>query len=656
MKSLISLLALSPFLMAAAGAQESRPNGAPAPPAGVSPQLQNLLSGALHGAKSGAPIVPTTFTPTGKSLLAEAMLAHLNAEEAQKQQMRAYVTQVSGLAEQAYQANGFARNDLGVALAGLLDVCYELDQGTFKLTPSSPEEAATDKRRIQAAARQMQRALGSAPDFKNISDQNRQLAYEYCAFMTGHLAVNWQQAGQDQAKQKAVRQLARQQVQTLFKLSPESLSRNAEGEFVPKAGTPPAEAQPIHSPAPSAVTTKTPAGEMHTSPSAGKVERGGQLQEGVYVGDQFYGKEMRDRYRLYLYKDGQYRIYDKAGKLLSNNLSTFEYDPRTGKLDLSHGRIYMIFNGSDPKEDYCFYGRADGKPFVVASSDRGFSLARVLLQYEGPVDKPSPQAEEQAKAAAEAEAKRYKWVVPAGQGLKPSQVAGILLHQDLHQFYNGSGLSVSMTYDLYLLLNDGTVYNGLPVSPDEMDVSLSRRKEPEKWGHWKRQGDAYLAAWPDAPNQFKPIKGIPVKPGAAGQKLSGRFGAGESSGSILGSSYRLWGVTFTPDGHFLKDNRGGYGSSVTAQNSGMAAIHSNYDDNGSSASASGEHFVVTSGRKQAPNGDRGGTYTLDGYTLTLHYDNGHTARLPFFFKDEKQAEIWFEGNTLSRDEKAEKKK
>ena len=319
-------------------------------------------------------------------------------------------------------------------------------------------------------------------------------------------------------------------------------------------------------------------------------------------------------------------------------------------MDLAYGQQYMLFNGVNPKEDFCFYGRgADGHPFVVASSDRGFSLANTLLRYAGPIDKPAPEAERQAKAEAEAEAKRYKWVVPPGQGLKPEQIAGILLNQDLHQFYNGSGLSVSMTYDLYLLLNDGTVYNGLPVAPDEMDVSLSRRKEPEKWGHWKRQGTGYLAAWPDAPGQFKPLKGSLVKPGGRGQHLAGHFGAGETSGSLLGSSYRLWGVSFTPDGRFFKDKRGGYGSSVTAQNSGMASINSTYDDKGSYTSASGSNFVVGSGRKNLPNGDRSGTYSLDGYTLTLHYDNGQGKRLPFFFKDAKQEEIWFEGATLGRD-------
>jgi hypothetical protein len=110
------------------------------------------------------------------------------------------------------------------------------------------------------------------------------------------------------------------------------------------------------------------------------------------------------------------------------------------------------------------------------------------------------------------------------------------LDQNVKQFYNGSGLSVSSTYDLYLLLTDGTVYNGLPVPLDEMDVSRSRRQEPEKWGRWKKQGAAYLTAWPDAPNQFKPLKGELVKPGVKGMKLSGRFGTGDSSGSLMGSS------------------------------------------------------------------------------------------------------------------------
>ena len=128
MKSAFPFLILSPFLVTSAIAQESKPAPVPPPPPEISSQLQNLLSGTLNVPGSGASAVPTTFTPTRKSLYLDSMLARLTLDAAQQKQFRAYVAQVSNLVETAYQENGFAHHDLGVALGGLLETCYELDQ------------------------------------------------------------------------------------------------------------------------------------------------------------------------------------------------------------------------------------------------------------------------------------------------------------------------------------------------------------------------------------------------------------------------------------------------------------------------------------------------------------------------------------------------
>ncbi len=824
---------------APATAQEGKPDANPAPPPGVSSQLQGLLGGVLKPSKSTAPPASTKFVSTGRPLFVEELLSKMTLEADPKEQFRKYAASVMQLVETAYKENGYETNDLGVALGGLLDVCYEMDQGTFKLGAADKAEEAADKKRTKAAVRQMQRALGAAPAFKSVSDKSKQLAYEACTFTMGHLAVSWQQAGKDEEKRKAVRQLARQQLAGLFRFDPDGITRNAAGEFVPKKKAeaanetpgngaavetpgsdaaplevrpdPPAETQPetappaessanqpapitppsANSPAsggwktarlaggvllmtpqnlangetfnvaifplqslsgkpieawlteavasdpfkpgkPAAPAIKAASANIASgtvgyalsggasllgvytaismdretarlirvlTPPDGKaltryqedvkkitnaliqadrkaavtagrgvdVEKvpdsppgmspGGKLQPGIYAGTQLYGDEANGRYRLYLYPNGQYRMFNAEGKQINSDVRLgYAYDHRTGKLDLESGMQFDMRNDRfDPNEDLCLYGQdATGKPYVYARSNRGFKYATTTLRYAGPLDKPSPKDEEEKKAWAEAEAKRYKWVVPPGQGLKPSEIAGIVHNQTLNQFYNGSGLSVSSTHDLYLLLTDGTVYNGLPVAPDELDVARSRRQEPEKWGRWKRSGSAFVAAWPDAPNQFKTLKGALTKPGAKGTKLVGRFGTGATSGSLLGGSYRLWGVTFTPEGRFRKDNRGGYGSSLSAQNSGMASINSTYDDEGSATSATGENFVVATSKKNKPGADRSGIYSVDGYTLTLRYDDGRVTRLPFFFEDAKRDALWFEGALLAADTDAPK--
>jgi hypothetical protein len=120
----------------------------------------------------------------------------------------------------------------------------------------------------------------------------------------------------------------------------------------------------------------------------------------------------------------------------------------------------------------------------------------------------------------------------------------------------------------------------------------------------------------------------------------------------MGSSYRLWGVTFGKDGRFVKDQRGGTGNSQFMQSGGQAAINTAYDDEGSVTSAAGNGVVVVSKRgKRVPDGHRKGRYEIDGYTMTLRYDNGIVVRMPFFFGDADHTTLWFEGNRLGRDEK-----
>ena len=373
---------------------------------------------------------------------------------------------------------------------------------------------------------------------------------------------------------------------------------------------------------------------------------GGKLVPGIYAGNAVRSDngEIATRFRLYLYASGECRVCNEKGEEYRFGPDTYSYDSITGKLDVSQTvDIYNSVLGSD--DAFSLYGRdADGKPYLYARSNRGFEYVTATLRYAGPPDRPSPKQAEAAKAAAEAEAARYKYVTAPGKGVQPAQVAGIVHSQTLRP-----GPGASSKNECYLLLKDGTVHDGLPVPPDELDVPLSRRREPEKWGRWRRQGAKVVAAWPDQPTRFVPLPGVMATPAKAGEQLAGRFGTGESSGfSPFGGSYRLWGVTFTPGGRFAKDKRGGSSSGSLGETMNGFSVDSTYDDNGSVTSFSSPGAVGYAARKKGSS--RAGTYTISGYTMTLRYDSGKVERIPFFFAYGKRDQIYFEGATLVHDD------
>ena len=376
---------------------------------------------------------------------------------------------------------------------------------------------------------------------------------------------------------------------------------------------------------------------------------GGKLVPGIYAGSGVYSDDGKigNRYRVYLYPWGEASVCDEGGREYRFGHDEYHYDPVTGKLQIG---ITFTFNNNrtDPEREFCLYGRgADGKPYIHARSDRGYGYLTVILRYAGPTDRPSPDQQAAAKAAAEAEARRYKYVTAPGKGVQPAQIAGVFHHYDVQTTSDG----VKTEDETYLLLRDGTVHDGLPVAPDEMDVSVSRRREPGKWGRWRRQGTQILAAWPDRPNHFEALAGTMATPGKPGERLSGRYAAGSTTGSaLMGGSYRIWGVTFTPDGRFVKDNQGGSSSGTFGQTMNDFSVDTAYDDNGSIASFSAPGTVGYAKTKKKGS-NRGGTYSISGYTLTLRYDSGRVARLPFFFESEGRKQLFFDGDTLglSRD-------
>jgi hypothetical protein len=392
------------------------------------------------------------------------------------------------------------------------------------------------------------------------------------------------------------------------------------------------------------MVVKTPA------PRRPGIHAGGPLVPGMYVGQQIYSdtKAVSGELTIWLYPTGEYRQQWKRGRQDPRE-DEFAYDPSTGRIDLAWGSLMQIVNSRiDPDEDFAVIGKTDdGTPVLYAENDRGFTTELTVLLYAGRNDRPSPSMMKAATAAAEAEAARYKHVVAAGQGIQDAQIASIIMHSEMHRTV---GLSMQQgvytTLSIYLLLTDGTIHDGLPVPPDEMDISASRRREPETWGRWRRQGAQVQVAWSVTPNEWKPLDGETMQKARPGEALRGRFSGGESRASGDIGSFSLYGVTFGAGQQFETDSRGGTGTGGFTQTMSGTSVQTTRDDDGSVTSATTPGAVVSSETRNRGS-SRAGTYRISGWNLEARYGNGRIVRQPFFFLDEKRDAIYWQGKVVT---------
>ncbi|ULH17007.1 hypothetical protein MF271_17665 (plasmid) [Deinococcus sp. KNUC1210] len=199
-----------------------------------------------------------------------------------------------------------------------------------------------------------------------------------------------------------------------------------------------------------------------------------------------------------------------------------------------------------------------------------------------------------------------KFLVAAGQGLKDTQILGVYAQQTTGI---GVGGMMIQEFDPYLFLKDGTVYNDPYLAPNSFDVKRSRDLEPQKWGRWVRQGKNFQITWGDGDREtFEPqLTGTAAK---SGQRLSGSYnhlgGGGNTAmgGDVMVAASSTY--TFGSDGRFT---------------------------GGSSASATTSTVVAGSTHSTA------GRYSLSGYNLTLHYDDGGEKRLLFYLVDKDMLHI-----------------
>ena len=215
-------------------------------------------------------------------------------------------------------------------------------------------------------------------------------------------------------------------------------------------------------------------------------------------------------------------------------------------------------------------------------------------------------------------------LVSPGQGLKPNDVAGVVIHE---KYGYGVGGMVTIEYEPYLLLKDGSIFRDPKISPYDLDIKTSRQKQPDKWGTWKVQGKTLVVQMPEKgvmkTNEWKDKKWFWTKPATNGEIINGSFIAMSGGGNTIVGGTTLIAVSsnirFNSKGQFTHATSAG---ATSGGANGNAAIYS-----------------------QA---DKAGTYKLNGYAIEFYYNNGQIANALFYFFPDGKDTFGMGGRTYTK--------
>ncbi|MES9833877.1 MAG: hypothetical protein ABW139_16700 [Candidatus Thiodiazotropha sp. DIVDIV] len=377
--------------------------------------------------------------------------------------------------------------------------------------------------------------------------------------------------------------------------------------------------------------------DLEKSPPKVKgIKSGGPIKYGRYVGTKTRYKKVKSRYELILYKNGEYEF-----ELGSDKSGYITYSQATGRLNIS-GDFYNFGSYSD---DFCIYGvnTKTNKHTIYARDDDDI----YRLNWTNEVNDLSPNQKKKLAKKKKVNKKRYKYVTNPGDGIQNDQIEAILYTYDNQYGYGG----FETDEDIYLLMKDGRVMDGIPVAPNRLDVAKSRSREPDRWGWWKYDGKRYSFAWSIDSKKYiipkgRQIKGQPVPPAT---RLQGKWQNSSSYTSLDFSHTSFWGVFLSKDGRFRKyRNDMMQGGGEMSGNGPLVTTYSN--EKGSVTSVIGSNVGGgSSSKNNRADSDRVGSYEFDGFNLTLRFDNGVEKLLPTFTTSDKFNTIWFDGGSLGRD-------
>lgn len=175
------------------------------------------------------------------------------------------------------------------------------------------------------------------------------------------------------------------------------------------------------------------------------------------------------KYTLSLYDNGEYRVSgDRTGT------GEFKYE-RDGRINVNSNYNLYNFEVLGEMREIAFFFRGKNGETGIYGQQLTSGIINIC-QYQGASKELSPSQQAAQKAAADAEAARFKWVTAPGKGVQPDEIEAVMFYG-----YNSYGWVVSFEEEQRLVLKDGWAYDKLRVPPADLDVAASRKNEPELW-------------------------------------------------------------------------------------------------------------------------------------------------------------------------------
>jgi len=179
----------------------------------------------------------------------------------------------------------------------------------------------------------------------------------------------------------------------------------------------------------------------------------------------------------------------------------------------------------------------------------------------------------------------------------------------------GIGGALTMTMEPIVLLKDGSASTDTSFIPHVLNLKKHQAAYPEKWTTWKKVGAKYQIntkkGWQDV-SFNEPYLALPEN-----QKIEGKYEAYSGGGnSAVGGSagmVRISNVEFSKDGRFLE---------------GKFTAHTSTHFDNRFASAYSD--------------DGRGAYFINGYLLTLAYENGHIKIASIVYSSKNERAIWLD--------------